>query len=154
MAPTDSNTKQYPGPRHRRWQFLRSEDPLQKLIAVFSFDLSVESSEFAPDVKLPQTRKVSPRQQTRIRFSRKTRHNILAALVDFRFGDGCSAFEKIEVASFVGLPNVLQEQFAVAARINAVLWPPRAPTPRQFLVAHAHRQLARGDVQLHNVTLF
>src|SRR6267143_6275056 len=72
--------------------------------------------------------------------------------VDLRFGDRCSAFEKIKVASFVGLLDVLQKQFAVAARIDAVFRPPRSSAAGQFLVAHPHIQLARGDVQFDDVT--
>src|SRR5260370_33935324 len=73
--------------------------------------------------------------------------------VDLRFGDRCSAFEKIKVASFVGLRYVLQKQFAVAARIDAVFRPPRSSAEGQFLVAHAHIQLARVDVQFDDVTV-
>src|SRR4029077_2128385 len=86
-----------------------------------------------------------------LRLVRGSRRSGAFDSVDLRFGDWCGTFEKIKVAPFVGLLDVLQKQFAVAPRIDAVLRPPRSSAPGQFLVAYAHIQLARGDVQLDDV---
>src|SRR5262249_44030626 len=71
-------------------------------------------------------------------------------LVDFRLGDSFRAFQKIEVAAFVGLAHVLGEELIIAARIIARRRLERLDPRGDFLVAQVQldRALAHVDADL------
>jgi hypothetical protein len=71
--------------------------------------------------------------------------------VDFWFGNWSGAFEKIEVATLVGLLDVLHKEFAVASGIDAFFRPPGGAAASEFVVTDKHVQLPRRDIQFDEV---
>src|SRR6266852_2087563 len=59
-------------------------------------------------------------------------------LMDLWLRNCRGSFEKIEVAPLVGLLDVFEKQFAIAARIDSGLRPPSGAAPTQLLFADAH----------------
>ena len=55
--------------------------------------------------------------------------------MDLGLGDGGGAFQEIEVASFVGLLDVLHEELAVSARVNSFFGSPGCAATGELLFA-------------------
>src|SRR5881409_635356 len=75
-----------------------------------------------------------------------------AALVDFWFWLGRRAFEKIEVATLIGLGDVLLVQRAVTALVPRCRFLPHGAASRELLVAYFEHQLAFGHIELDEIT--
>src|SRR5438270_13982301 len=75
-----------------------------------------------------------------------------AHLVNLGFRDGCRSLEEIEIAAFIGLSNMLQEQLSVSARINSFPRTPGRATVGKLLFADLHVQLSLADVEFNHVT--
>ena len=68
--------------------------------------------------------------------------------MNLRLGDRRRALQKIEVAAFVRLADMLRIHRPVAARITRRRRRPGGAAARKFLVAHMQMDAARGDVDL------
>src|SRR5215831_21303088 len=61
------------------------------------------------------------------------------------------ALKKIEVAAFMSLGDVLHEELAVAAGIDARCGPPLCAAAREFLVTNAHVEFTGRNIQFDRV---
>src|SRR4029077_11008766 len=73
--------------------------------------------------------------------------------VNFWFRDWCGPLQKIEVASFVCLLDVLHEKFAVPPRENSCSRSPGGSPASQLHLGHLHVQRTGGYVEFDEVTL-
>src|SRR5689334_8510691 len=68
--------------------------------------------------------------------------------MNLRFGDRRRALQKIEVAAFVGLSDMLRIHRSIAARIAYRRRRPGGVPALELVVAHMQMDAARGDVDL------
>src|ERR1700689_1736821 len=69
-------------------------------------------------------------------------------LMNLRLGRGLRALQKIEVAAFVGLPDVLGIHRPIATQKMRRRRPPGVTPARQFVVADMQMDATAGDVDL------
>src|SRR5262249_56137187 len=70
------------------------------------------------------------------------------SLMNLRLGDLSRALQKIEVATFIRLADMLRIHCAVAARVARRRWRPGGAAAFKLLIAYVQMDAARRDVDL------
>ena len=74
--------------------------------------------------------------------------------MNFRFRRWRCAFQKIEVAAFVCLPDMFREQLAEATLVFAWIGLPLIAAFGEFFIADFERELSAGDVEFDDISGF